>query len=943
MDDQIAHPPKPCVTMDFLNPQKPVLEGQAPRHPRRTPPYLSKSLPRHKKQKLAHSHEDRDIGIGHSNASLLQNASQRSVSDASASNWFDKANENVPTDHDRSPQANEDPPFFLGAQQHTLPDNLVSSCSDELFGAEEQDENENENENDDLRGVIDDLTVENKRLKRLLKSHRPTTNPNTEAKDRLFELRVHGLSAEKKRELELLLRSFTASANRPSSTSSPSATYGSRITVGDTGSNPAWNVAPQQRTKLPPTDSGYGSNSRSGANSTAVSSGGKSAVPVSRSNRNKNIKSYLHDIPDSLLPRQAPFMSERAKQVLVVRRLEQLFTGKQAAPGVHSQPIQQQEVSHSAEKAEAPSHRRTLHEGTREAHILPHDTKGSLHVVDRLNQSPPKLQKSSSGDSEASDASTSNPTQPGSPEQRPTRPLDLDIHRAQVASDNIEYIRHLGLSTPHIHQGTAKKDPSWIYLNLLIGMAQLHTLHVTPAFIQKAIKKLSTKFELSPDGKQVRWKGGSEGTTLPIFEDRAAEESDQTSTELIDDRSGSSSKRSKTYSSSNNLISEESFPEDKFDALEPSNTSLPRESTSVTSNLQTTSVNPGSKATSAFEYKPQFYKGKQCSAAASYLESTSSSSPSDESGDLVRMFSNSNLNQRRGSDEGVITFYSNPFFCSDGSADKSPINWKPQRPLMPGEGLGVKQEDSTESPLRYCDACYFTPQFAPQPFSGILTEADLSWNMSKVSASGKDETQPMEMEASGIGGVWPEDNFAVDVKVLRQVRNSGDDSKPSVVPLTGSRKRKRYSYSTANCETLELQPSKLPPPSYVFFASSSSSANPDMEDSASESSSSADEEDPAPALFLNKWSTGSSDGGSDEKEDDESRSVDMLALARAADRDRIAEQEREYVLTHPPRIEGSLAATVGASRSSSDVEEEEEDAQDGISDMSVDGEVSDED
>ena len=341
-------------------------------NPRRTPPQLSKSLPPHKKQKLAHAEQDKS----YSAADWLQSTSQGS-SDESASKWFDKANANAPPAQERSHSDNE-PPFFLSTQQDSYLDNIDSSYGEGMFGAEHAGEGERE----ELREVIDDLTLENKRLKKMLKSQRPATPTLADSKDRLFELRIHGLSADKKRELELLLRNFTAQAD-PSSKPCSSTAYGSMSTsakrVGSTGQS----LVPQQVTKMQPTDSGYGSNTNSnthsGANSITVSSGDKSAVPVSRSSRNKNINRYLHDIPDTLLPRQSPHMSDRAKQVLVVRRLEQLFTGKQAA-GEHSQPIQQQEVSQSAAKAEARSGRMAKIEGTREAYMLPQDTNDNVET-----------------------------------------------------------------------------------------------------------------------------------------------------------------------------------------------------------------------------------------------------------------------------------------------------------------------------------------------------------------------------------------------------------------------------------------------------------------------------------------------------------------------------------------------------------------------------------
>src|SRR5690349_15516782 len=52
----------------------------------------------------------------------------------------------------------------------------------------------------------------------------------------------------------------------------------------------------------------------------------------------------------------------------------------------------------------------------------------------------------------------------------------------------------------------------WVYLNLLCNLAQLHIINVTPAFIRAAVSEKSTKFQLSPDGQKIRWRGGTHGT-----------------------------------------------------------------------------------------------------------------------------------------------------------------------------------------------------------------------------------------------------------------------------------------------------------------------------------------------------------------------------------------------------------------------------------------------
>src|SRR5271170_3741792 len=103
----------------------------------------------------------------------------------------------------------DEPPFFITQ-------NIESSSCDPIrpslldnqpFGGYTQHDSEKE----DLRDVIDDLTVENKRLRQQLKSRK--RQQDSQDHDRLFEVRVHGLPSDKKRELEILLRNFTSKLN----------------------------------------------------------------------------------------------------------------------------------------------------------------------------------------------------------------------------------------------------------------------------------------------------------------------------------------------------------------------------------------------------------------------------------------------------------------------------------------------------------------------------------------------------------------------------------------------------------------------------------------------------------------------------------------------------------------------------------------------------------
>ncbi|KAI7517393.1 hypothetical protein KC331_g21733, partial [Hortaea werneckii] len=293
---------------------------------------------------------------------------------------------------------------------------------------------------EEFRGVIDDLTVENKKLKRRLKKYEKLHDAHLKD-EKLFEVRVHGLPPEKKRELEETLRKFASSLGQKTGAEFPANGY-----EGLTGLKTA---SSQGHTN---TDSAYASMSASGqgGSSAPSGSGGKSAlgkgITPTLDSRRQNVHSYLHQMPEGLLPRSNPAsMSERAKKKIVVKRLEQIFSGKGAGTTGHQQTEQQEEVSQLAARADRSAAeaqgQRARKEGNREASIIRHDPKQDSpneREVQRLEG--PKV-------GEQDFAQKSHPQT--AIEQRPTRPLDLDPHRAQVPDDNIRYMRHLGFSPPY--------------------------------------------------------------------------------------------------------------------------------------------------------------------------------------------------------------------------------------------------------------------------------------------------------------------------------------------------------------------------------------------------------------------------------------------------------------------------------------------------------------
>ncbi|KIW75258.1 hypothetical protein Z517_12032 [Fonsecaea pedrosoi CBS 271.37] len=886
---------------------KRALSSTTSNNPRRAHPSQSKSLPKNKKVKIDHRLDDADPKPSpvsdEPHPTLPQGESRDSSSDQSAAKWFASKNENVVDSRDKRASQENDSPFYLAHQGSSHQLKNLRSHNAESFGPPPRDENENEN--DELRGVIDDLTVENKKLKHLLRNWQARSSPTSSNPDRVVEVRLHGLPAEKKRELEDLLKKFATSLNGDSA-SQPSSSGPMEKSASSVG----YAAVPAVKGLQDPnaTDSGYASISNSGMQSTSRSSGLRLREPVSKSKKESDIESYLHDIPDSLFPRETVSVSENAKMVLVVQRLEELFTGKRAAPGEHSLPVQQQKISRSAAKADRREDQRLNRasrvEGTREAHILPHDSRINFDAIEASGH--PQWNQSGSEQSSAEVRSIPFSESPGSPDQRPTRPLDLDIHRAQVAADNIEYIRHLGMSSPQFDDDTDSKEQPWLYLNLLVSMAQLHTLNVTPAFVRKAVKQLSTKFELSKDGHKLRWIGRT--PQVEYGYQASPEGPPQRTSDDTGDDAGRQSGRSAT-STLNEPSNSMSLSDDKVLREKTSGTSRLVNSTTTSSNHAIQPPKTLSKSTSVFEYKPIVFQGKRTflKAKNSYLDSSSShEDKSPNSAGLVRAFSRSSIKPKEDAYDGYMTFFSNPFFFTDLSGDKAPTNVRLSGFTGARDVLGIEKRHSVlDDSLRDAKACYFLSPWPPARNTWPQNCPEIDLPLEPIKSSGEDETVPLEFEASGLGGVRPEDNFALDVQIARKRRKLDSSGGKRTI------RQKRpaiYTYEVANCRMLSLQPSRLPPPSYVFFTTSSSSgAEKGYYDDEDSNESSEAEYSPAPAGFLWQWSSSSNERQvGDDEASVASSSLGVLEAARA----RIP---LPGARNEPGRTSGSLAATAGAS------------------------------
>ena len=302
--------------------------------------------------------------------------------------WFDDTNKNATAMHNVSFHDN-DPPFYVGKQSSSggfsacaVPSAVSDSphlgppTAPTKSLLERLDSNRSSSEG--FRSVIDDLTVKNKRLKRKLRKYERLHCSHLQD-EKLFEVRIHGLPVHRKRELEETLRQFASSIENdlmePPGALVPSPLKDAVFTDASALRKPS---STSTLCSKPALDSAYASMSAEQTGQSNNQQPDKISTDqlVQRTQaRQENLKSYLHDILQPPTQKHSMAMSERSKSKEVVKRLEQIFTGKGAASS-HDQSHQQEEISQSAAQIERKARGQPFaKEGLREALILPPDTE----------------------------------------------------------------------------------------------------------------------------------------------------------------------------------------------------------------------------------------------------------------------------------------------------------------------------------------------------------------------------------------------------------------------------------------------------------------------------------------------------------------------------------------------------------------------------------------
>lgn len=841
----------------------------------------------------------------------------------------------------------DDPPFFLRNSSssetppdgHVPPDHSHQQTSSMPYRPGLVHLGTDGSSTEDFRSVIDDLTVANKKLKQKLKKYEKLYDAHLQD-EKLFEVRFHGLPDHKKKDLEETLRKFAADLD-----SSPRSDY-PPITYQPPPFDPQ-KTASSHNSRF--AESGYASMSASGQNSVSVPSYQTSNQGVDRHRMTKSqynrqqqsIQSYLHDIPAGLLPKNQVPMTEKTKKKLVVRRLEQVFAGKRSAPGSHPHPMQQEEVAQSAAMADRQAKEATgerfKSEGNREARIMPvraddEDIAAQI-AVDSLQKLRPNL------NIREHDFAGS-----GSPDQRPTRPLDLDPYRAQVPADNMDYIRHLGFTPPDVMSGDSPEDGhGWLYLNLLINMAQLHTLSVTSDFVKEAVNEYSSKFELSHDGRKIRWKGGHDVT------------------KSISD---SSSERFSGNSPYDNVIGGNGKSPAK--GLKTGHSGSSESILGPERNARRAARALKEKEQNKFAYTPIFFHKEDSDEDDDFYGvevGSSSNSPhqtqqaGDSSGFSSSVMRSSSSRKRR--EDGPMIFYNKAKFCTDLSGDRRGLSshHPGSYQSIATQPLGVKHADRMSERRHQSDIGEPRGPFDASPMDVDQTESGRTSSSEEEirfspdalkNDTGSESPDMMDFEASGLGGVQPDDNFSI------RVRRSQLQTAP---PKIASARRKSQLYPKKILEALTERPaaevednvspqqqpviqeeilsasrkslpsSTLPPASFLPFDSTSSGdVDSDLESNVSSSPSTTSSSDNGPATALRLLNISPvhageqedqpENGSSEDEESDSDGSIDLLATARKVDPGLVRASEREYDAAFTDRIgeeipAGSSAATAG--------------------------------
>ncbi|KAK6349842.1 hypothetical protein TWF696_006107 [Orbilia brochopaga] len=710
-----------------------------------------------------------------------------------------KKQRNQPVSLDRETSRASDPTQSLSLFNPSYPSMLPTQDSDD--------------ESEVYRSVIDDLTVKNKKLKKKLrKMERLHCSELNEEK--LFEVRCYGLPPSRKQELQELLQKFAAGLD------GHGGVYETKRSDAISNANATSSTNPSSSSLLQNTDSAYATETR--MTSLDSSSGDASKAAKSQTQLSTRSKPVPNINPDS---QPVQFASERAKMKLVVRRLEQLFTGSDALQSELGKAKVQQQVAEAAAQEKLGAVADELAESGDE------DDRREASMMSQ--QQDDDLSKNQDQDPRHN-LDTSH--------QRPTRPMDLDPNRAQVALENVEYLEQMShpSSIKHHKHTSVGEITDWVYLNLINNMAQIHTLNVSLHFIKKAIRSTSDKLELSPDGDKVRWKGGLTGTRL-------SSDGDTSSSMMENSSSGEASPGD--ISSGMKSRGNPTPPEGKTTGLKAVST---RDIKSRLSQMSSPGATTAYKSNDNFGYRPLVFHSlthKSSSADSSDQDSSDGESEAGSAGSggpppILESGSNIEMGDigKFAPLDGPVIYFGGALFCTDLSAQ---VVFRDGGHNFPnGDGQGTRNykrlvevpigapasEDSCEEetmsklPVK---VDWASPDVEMGMFDDLEEHLpDLTLAPIAAEVLPTVVPPPLPFEVSGLANVRPDDNFVIYVKTQQSPTYVGK-SRLSLhsIPIEQLQQqdiKSGYENNVIDAIQVNLPPSKLPEPSFVFLLSEDS-------------------------------------------------------------------------------------------------------------------------
>jgi hypothetical protein len=670
---------------------------------------------------------------------------------------------------------------------------------------------------DDYRSVIDDLTLEIQQLKKELKRYK-ASGPAMLQGDKLFEIKVHGLPQEKRIELQATLRDLAI--NFDTSPDASSSQKKERITP--TNHDHIYSISGLQH-KRAPSSPGLNLWETDSAHACVPIDNKSSITPlclptlISTKSFKGKVKDYLRDIPDGLYP-QHLIMTDEERKGLVVNRLEQLFTGRiNGTDMAKKQPVRPggsfvialvvagAQVADLSIAREPPTYEA---ESVRETRIHPpeqraHSRANKCHSRGRKSTSDPNknhIETRCDNDCLSSDTEPSPSISP-QPEQRPTRPCELDPDRAQIPSENMNYLRHLGLLPPKLLpeqqsvQDGYLNTEGWVYLNLLYNLAQLHMISVTRNFVRSVVSEISTKLQLSPDGHKIRWRSGSRDTEFSSYNSQKGLFADTTDDSENKRRHEENKRRhEETRRSISNVFQSGSFSKNMAKANPQLHARVKR-----------------------FRYKPLFTQQKSSGGS---LDMTVY--PSVIVGDNPDV-SDWDFNNSAGKPQhrqGTVTYYSGASFCTDLSGDPvdmppttrtllsgncrkdcqqlSDFTWSP-RPTTSGSFSSYKPLTDRCQDLRQQPSAMDEDSTQVQGLTRSNSEQISEIELNLAWGNDKQYIEQQPLVPSGLGGVFPDDRFVVVVDTARP--------KQDILPRTSEAQIGRSNHSTVGIIHLQAKTS----------------------------------------------------------------------------------------------------------------------------------------